>query len=102
MIVADTFNNRVSRWSPTLGTTTWLSTAFSFPKDVAVANNVVYVADTGNNRVVELNALTGVPIRTFGGLHAPEGIAVDWTATSGCRTRPGTGSWSCRHRGACC
>jgi tripartite motif-containing protein 71 len=77
LIVADTFNNRVSRWSPTLGTTTWLSTAFSFPKDVAVANGVVYVADTGNNRVVELSALTGAPIRTFGGLHGPEGIAVD-------------------------
>jgi len=77
LIVADTFNNRVSRWSPTLGTTTWLSTALSFPKDVAVANSVVYVADTGNNRVVELNALTGVPIRSFGGLHGPEGIAVD-------------------------
>jgi DNA-binding beta-propeller fold protein YncE len=77
LIVADTFNNRVSRWSPTQGTTKWLSTAFSFPKDVAVANGVVYVADTGNNRVVELNALTGAPIKTFGGLHGPEGIAVD-------------------------
>ena len=77
LIVADTFNNRVSRWSPALGTTTWLSTALSFPKDVAVANGVVYVADTGNNRVVELSANTGVPIRSFGGLHGPEGIAVD-------------------------
>jgi DNA-binding beta-propeller fold protein YncE len=49
------------------------------PYDVTVANNVAYVADSGNKRIVELNATTGAYITSFGSanLHSPQGVAVD-------------------------
>jgi hypothetical protein len=39
---------------------------FTGPKDVAVANGYVYVADSGNNRIQILNASTGAYVGQFG------------------------------------
>jgi DNA-binding beta-propeller fold protein YncE len=79
VIVADTFNNRIERWDTGTLTTTWTSAAgvVKSPKDLTVVGNTVYVADTGDNRVVELDATTGALIKSFGSLHGPQGIAVD-------------------------
>lgn len=79
VIVADTFNNRIERWNTSTLTTTWTSAAgiVKGPKDLTVVGNTVYVADTLDNRVVELDATTGALIKSFGSLHNPQGIAVD-------------------------
>jgi DNA-binding beta-propeller fold protein YncE len=96
LIVADTDNNRVERWTPpataptkpVTGTVVWSQNglqgandgvAFRSPYDVDVYGSSVYVADTTNKRIVVLNAATGDEIRTFGAgvLHAPQGVAVD-------------------------
>jgi tripartite motif-containing protein 71 len=55
---------------------------------VAVLGAIVYVADTNNNRVVELNVLTGAVLKTITGIPDPEGIAVTpagtiWVAETG-------------------
>ncbi|MDX6534245.1 MAG: tripartite motif-containing protein 71 [Gaiellales bacterium] len=78
LVVADTFNNRIVRWdtaSP-LGPM-WTAPGFSFPKDVAAADGFIYVADTNANRVVKLDATDGSQVMTIGGLHGPQGIALD-------------------------
>ncbi|MDX6550513.1 MAG: tripartite motif-containing protein 71 [Gaiellales bacterium] len=80
VVVADTLNNRVQLWN-TLGTPflVWSVTGFSTPKDVAVKNGVVYVADTGHQRIVKLSVLDGSAVGTIGvgTLHATEGVAID-------------------------
>ena len=55
--------------------------AFKAPYDVAVAGGIVYVADSANKRIVELNANTGAYIATVGTgyLHSPQGVAIDPT-----------------------
>ena len=65
VIVADTFNNRVERWNSGTLTTSWTTAAgvVKGPKDLTVVGNTVYVADTLDNRVVELDATTGASIR---------------------------------------
>ena len=84
LIVADTFTNKVESWSRG-GSANWSTTTaggidFKNPYDVTVANGIVYVADSANKRIVELNATTGaymgVSIGT-GNLHSPEGVAID-------------------------
>ncbi|HEY0388494.1 MAG TPA: NHL repeat-containing protein [Gaiellales bacterium] len=92
LIVADTFNNRVERWTPpatppvkpVAGTVDWSQNiadgiAFKAPYDVAVSGGNVYVADATNKRIVVLDAATGDVVQTFGSanLHQPQGVAVD-------------------------
>lgn len=78
LIVADTWNHRVQRVRPP-NTVVWTATGFNYPKDVTVAGDTVYVADSLNDRVVRLAAGDGALIGTLGGglLHRPEGIAVE-------------------------
>jgi tripartite motif-containing protein 71 len=88
VVVADTWNGRIERWSTASLTPTWAQPGFNFPKDVTVQGAVVYVADTNNNRVVELSAATGTVLKTFSGIPDPEGIAVTpagtiWVAETG-------------------
>jgi tripartite motif-containing protein 71 len=79
LIVADTSNNRVQRVTTSTLSIAWTATGFNHPSDVAVADGVVYVADAGNRRIVELNASNGAFIRAFGStvLHTAMGVAVD-------------------------
>jgi tripartite motif-containing protein 71 len=84
LIIANTVNNRVERWDPAGSSVVWsvgqaAGVTLGAPKDVAVANGEVYVADTLNRRVVVLSASTGAVLRTFGGgtLRLAEGIAVE-------------------------
>jgi DNA-binding beta-propeller fold protein YncE len=91
VVVADTLNNRIQFWntvgSPSLG---WSIDSFSTPKDVAVSNGIVYVADTGHSRVVKLSLTDGSSKGSIGAgsLHSPEGVAIDaagdvWVADTG-------------------
>ena len=82
--MADSTNNRVLRIdpsSPMPTQPTWTTTlANSNPQDVAVDGSNVLVTDTRNNRLVRLNASTGLQVGGFlgvGNLHSPEGVAVD-------------------------
>ena len=78
-VVVDTLNNRVQLWN-TVGTPSlvWSVAGFLTPQDVAVANGVVYVADTGHQRIVKLSAVDGSSQGTVGvGLHGAEGVAID-------------------------
>jgi DNA-binding beta-propeller fold protein YncE len=84
MIVADTFAAKVESW--TGSTRNWSATSsggtsLKNPYDVAVSKGVVYVADSANKRIVELNAATGADMGSFGAayLHSPQGVAVDPT-----------------------
>jgi DNA-binding beta-propeller fold protein YncE len=84
LFVADTRNDRVQRWDPAGPAVTWtIATGggqpFAGPKDVSVAGGHVFVADTGNGRIVVLGAETGAFIRRFGEgvLHRPEGVAIE-------------------------
>lgn len=84
LIVADTKNNRIERWNPAGPSVEWVVGAaggqsFNSPKDVTVFDGEVYVADTSNQRVVVLNALTGAFVRQLMGsaLHRIEGVAVE-------------------------
>jgi DNA-binding beta-propeller fold protein YncE len=76
VVVADTWNSRVQRWSTNSLTPTWTATGLNFPRDVAVLGAIVYVADSNNDRVVELSATTGSVLKTINGIPDPEGIAV--------------------------
>jgi sugar lactone lactonase YvrE len=91
VIAADTFNNRVEAWDGTSSTTpVWTATGMKNPEAVTVSGNTVYVADTNNGRIVELNAQNGATLAVIGsGLFGhPDGIAVApngniWVADSG-------------------
>jgi DNA-binding beta-propeller fold protein YncE len=73
--------------------TTAYGTALKHPYSIAVSGGIAYVADSGNNRIVQIDASTGAvvgsPIGGTGVLHAPQGIAVDpltgdlWVADTG-------------------
>jgi DNA-binding beta-propeller fold protein YncE len=83
VVAADTYANRVESWNAD-GSSNWQDstangTPFNHPYDAAVANGIVYVADSGNKRIVELNASTGAYAGTISGpqLHSPYGVAVD-------------------------
>jgi hypothetical protein len=84
LIVADTFMNKVEALRTDGSGAVWSVASangvnLKNPYDVTVANNVAYVADSGNKRIVELNATTGAYITSFGSanLHSPQGVAVD-------------------------
>jgi DNA-binding beta-propeller fold protein YncE len=100
LFVADTGNHRIQKFTisgntftfsgkvPNMATPTAGSGDgnFTSPRGIAVANNVVYVADTGNNRIQKFDATTlaylgqfGSPGTTDGLLNSPEGIAVNST-----------------------
>ncbi len=92
IITADTFNNRVEEWDGTSSTTpVWTASGMKDPEAVAVSGNTIYVADTNDARVVELNAQTGAQITTLGSsaiFGHPDGIAIApngniWVADSG-------------------
>lgn len=92
VITADTFNNRVEEWDGTSSTTpVWTATGMKSPEAVTVSGNTIYVADTNNARIVELNAQTGARITTLGSTAVfghPDGIAIApngniWVADSG-------------------
>jgi DNA-binding beta-propeller fold protein YncE len=80
LVVADTKNNRVQLWNPAQPTAPviWTATGLNQPKAVAVTANDVFVADSGNNQVVELSLTTGQVVQTLaaGKITDPEGIAV--------------------------
>jgi len=78
VIVADTFNNRIVRLDTAGGVAPiWKASGFTFPKDVAFRDGFVYVADTNANRIVKLDGSDGSQVMTIGGLHGPQGVAVD-------------------------
>jgi DNA-binding beta-propeller fold protein YncE len=83
--VVDSGNNRVLTWRPgTSAPDVVPFTGLNNPDGVAVLNRGyfdVYVADTGNNRVVHAAAQNNGPQQTavlsFTGLNNPHGVAVD-------------------------
>jgi sugar lactone lactonase YvrE len=79
LIIANTNNSRVERWNGSTLTLTWAAPGFAFPRAVATSGNSIYVADTRNKRIVQLQATNGSFIRGFGAafLHEPSGVAVD-------------------------
>jgi len=78
LVVADTNNSRIQLWDPSTGHTVWTAVGMNFPKDVTVAGDVIYVADSLNGRIVRLSAVDGSVIDSFGVgvLHRPEGVAI--------------------------
>jgi DNA-binding beta-propeller fold protein YncE len=90
VVVANTNNGRVERWSTDLLEPIWAATGFRGPKDLSVRDGVVYVADTSNSRIVRLDAADGSLIDAFGAgvLVQPAGVAVRgnghvWVSDSG-------------------
>lgn len=85
LVVADTYKNQVeglnndgsAYWSAPV--TSANGVPFNHPYDVAVANGVDYVADSGNKRIVELDSVTGAYVGSFGSanLHSPQGVAIE-------------------------
>lgn len=80
LVVADTFNSRVQLWNPATPSSpvVWTATGFKQPRALTVAGSLIYVADSGNNQIVVLNASTGAVVQTLaaGKITDPEGIAV--------------------------
>ena len=81
LVIADTLNDRVERWQvdgpePVV---VWSVDGFGAPRDLAVSGNSVWVADSNNKRVVELDLSDGSFLQDFGAseLHTIEGIAVE-------------------------
>jgi DNA-binding beta-propeller fold protein YncE len=92
LLVADTLNNRVTRYAPSpmtlLGFWSFSSAgsalgSYNAPKGIAqAADGGAFVADSGNNRVVRLDS-AGVPIVALGTatLSSPTGVAVSADGT---------------------
>lgn len=79
VIVADTFGNKITRWTGNEATTpVWTATGFTTPKAVTVDGDVVYVADSVGHKIVKLDARTGARLGELGAsvLHRVEGVAV--------------------------
>lgn len=78
-VVADTQNNRVQLWDTSTSSVVWNAGGFNNPGDVAVWNNRVYVADSGNRRIVVLSLTDGSVIKVVpnGGMTGATGVAVD-------------------------
>ncbi len=93
--IADTDNNRVQSYNPatqnfaafgTAGSTPDTNQLFN-PESVVASATDIYIADTGNNRVVELD-LGGNYVASFTGLDQPQGVALApdgsiWVANTG-------------------
>jgi sugar lactone lactonase YvrE len=93
--IADTDNNRVQSYNPATQTFAAFGTAGSTPntnqlfnpESVVASATDIYIADTGNNRVVELD-LSGNYVASSTGLDQPQGVALApdgsiWVANSG-------------------
>ena len=96
--VADTDNNRIVSYDPNSGamvafgvrgkgTTVGAPAQFIDPQSVAVSGTDMYVADTGNNRVDEVD-MNGNLVAIYASLDAPQGIALSpdgtvWVADTG-------------------
>jgi DNA-binding beta-propeller fold protein YncE len=93
--VADTDNNRVQSYNPATQTFEAFGTKGSAPdtnqllapESVVASATDMYIADTGNNRIVELD-LNGNYVASYTGLDAPQGIALApdgslWVANTG-------------------
>jgi tripartite motif-containing protein 71 len=105
--IADTDNNRIVSYNPTTGAMAAFGTRgknavvgtpaqFIDPQSVAVSGSDMYVADTGNNRVVEVN-LSGNIVAVYATLDAPQGIALSpdgtlWVADTGTSATDATGN----------
>lgn len=86
--VADTDNNRIVRYNPTSqtyaafgarGTSTTLNAPPQFinPQGVAVSSTDIYVADTGNSRIDEVDITSGNLVAIYKtGISGPQGIAL--------------------------
>jgi tripartite motif-containing protein 71 len=86
--VADTNNNRVVRYNPTNNTYTAFGTRgagstigappqFINPQGVAVSSTDIYVADTGNSRIDEVDITSGNLVAIYKtGISGPQGIAL--------------------------
>ena len=90
---ADTKNDRIQSYNPTTGVFTAYGTKgsgpgqFNLPEGIAVSATDIYVADTNNNRIEELD-LNGNYIGSYTGLDQPQGIALApdgtlWVANTG-------------------
>jgi sugar lactone lactonase YvrE len=93
--VADTINDRVQSYNPatlhfaafgTSGSTPNTNQLFQ-PESVVASATDIYIADTGNNRVVELD-LSGNYVASYTGLDQPQGVALAqdgsiWVANTG-------------------
>ena len=93
--IADTDNNRVQSYDPATQTFAAFGTAGStpntnqlfLPKSVVASPTGIYIADTGNNRVVELDR-SGNYVASYAGLDQPQGVALApdgsiWVANTG-------------------
>jgi DNA-binding beta-propeller fold protein YncE len=96
--IADTDNNRIVSYNPTTlamvafgtrGKNAVVGTPAQFinPQSVAVSGTDMYVADTGNNRVVEVD-MNGNIVAVYASLDAPQGVALSpddtiWVADTG-------------------
>ena len=93
--IADTDNNRVQSYNPATQVFTAFGTRGSTPdtnelinpESVVASATDMYIADTGNNRVVELD-LNGNYVASYTGLDSPEGVALApdgsiWVANTG-------------------
>jgi DNA-binding beta-propeller fold protein YncE len=96
--IADTDNNRIVSYDPSDGamvafgtrgksTTIGAPAQFINPQAVAVSSTDIYVADTGNDRIDEVD-MNGNLVAVYAGLDAPQGIALSpdgtvWVADTG-------------------
>ena len=91
--IADTKNNRIQSYNPTTGVFTAYGSKgtgagqFSLPEGIAVSATDIYVADTNNNRIEELD-LNGNYVGEYTGLDQPQGITLApdgslWVANTG-------------------
>ncbi len=75
--VADTQNNRVQMLDPATKTLVWSYAGLKLPRGMAIKGTTIYVADTGDHQIVEINATNGSLVTHFGAsaLQNPWGVA---------------------------
>jgi DNA-binding beta-propeller fold protein YncE len=78
--VADTLNGRVEMFNPVTKTLVWSYPGLNQPRGLSISGTTIYVADTGDQQIVKLNADTGALAGLFGApptgpLQSPTGVA---------------------------